>query len=56
MSADQVALIPQCQECQRVWLPSDLDRWHTYGIRSGFDDWVAFWRPEGAVREFGEWR
>jgi hypothetical protein len=30
MSAEQVALIPQCAECRELWLPQDDDRWEAY--------------------------
>jgi hypothetical protein len=36
VSAEQVALIPQCAECGEVWLPADEDRW--YGERE-FGEW-----------------
>jgi hypothetical protein len=26
MSAEQVALIPQCAECREIWLPADEER------------------------------
>ena len=53
MSAEQVALIPQCAECNQVWLPDDGDRFQAY-----FDthDELVFYCPECAGREFGEWR
>jgi hypothetical protein len=30
VSAEQVALISQCAECGKVWLPADGDRWDAY--------------------------
>ena len=30
MSAEGVALIPTCQECQAAWLPADDERWRAY--------------------------
>jgi hypothetical protein len=30
VSAEQVGLIPQCAECNRLWLPDDGDRWQAY--------------------------
>jgi hypothetical protein len=30
MSAEQVALIPQCEECGAFWLPGDQERWRAY--------------------------
>ena len=52
MSAEQVALIPQCAECGEVWLPADEDRWSYFDK----DDEIALYCPECAEREFGEWR
>jgi hypothetical protein len=30
VSAETVALIPQCAECGQVWLPADNERWSAY--------------------------
>jgi hypothetical protein len=30
VSAEQVALVPQCAECGELWLPIDDDRWRAY--------------------------
>lgn len=30
MSAESVALIPKCAECEAAWLPADEDRWKAY--------------------------
>ena len=30
MSAEQVALIPHCVECEERWLPVDSERWFAY--------------------------
>ena len=49
MSAEQVALIPQCAECREVWLPRDDERWRAY---LDTDDEVVFYCPECAEREF----
>ena len=51
VSAEQVALIPQCAECFRVWLPDDGDRWQAY---FDTDDELVFYCPECAEREFLE--
>jgi len=51
VSAEQVALIPQCAECDRVWLPDDGDRWQAY---FDADDELVFYCPECAEREFLE--
>lgn len=42
MSAEQVALIPQCAECGEVWLPADEDRWRAY---LDTDDELVFYCP-----------
>jgi hypothetical protein len=47
VSAEQVALIPQCAECGEVWLPADEERSSAYLDTDS---------PECAEREFGEWR
>lgn len=51
MSAEQVALIPQCAECGAVWLPADEDRWGAY---LDTDSELVFYCPECADREFGK--
>jgi hypothetical protein len=51
VSAEQVALIPQCAACKRVWLPDDGDRWQAH---FDTDDELAFYCPECAEREFLE--
>lgn len=53
MSAAQIAFIAQCEECRRVWLPGDAERWQAYWIDDGPDDRLAFWCPQCAEREFG---
>jgi RNase P subunit RPR2 len=49
--AEPVAVIPQCEECFRVWLPTDAKRWRCY-----FDDEdnLVFFCPECAEREFDD--
>jgi hypothetical protein len=54
VSADPVAVIPQCEECRRVWLGGDDERWRSYWIDDGPEDRLAFWCPECAEREFGD--
>jgi hypothetical protein len=49
MSAEQVALIPQCAECRKVWLPADEERWLAYLDTEGE---IVFFCPECAQREF----
>ena len=56
MSAESVALIPQCAECDACWLPANEDRWRAY---LGGDDLaelaeVVFYCPACAEREFGD--
>jgi hypothetical protein len=54
MSAEQVALIPQCAECGEVWLPADDDRWRAY---LDTDDDLVFYcptAPNGNSTDSGE--
>jgi hypothetical protein len=53
MSAEQVAFIPQGEECRKVWLPDDRERWEAYRIEDGPDDRLLFYCAECAEREFG---
>jgi hypothetical protein len=53
VSAEQVALIPQCAEWGERWLPRDGERWRAY---LDTDSELVFYCPECAEREFGEWR
>jgi hypothetical protein len=50
VSAEPVALIPQCQECDLIWLPDHEERWRCY---LGDEDNLVFFCPDGAEREFG---
>jgi hypothetical protein len=50
VSAEPVALIPQCEECHRVWLPADEDRWRAYLTI----DEIAFYCLDCADREFDD--
>jgi hypothetical protein len=43
VSAEQVALIPQCAECPKVWLRQDADRWRAY---LDPEDELVFYCPE----------
>jgi hypothetical protein len=49
VSAEPVALIPQCVECRRVWLPADADRWRCY---LDDEDNLVFYCPVRAAGEF----
>jgi hypothetical protein len=53
VSAEQVAAIPQCEECRRVWLPGDGSRWEAYWVDDGPDERLVFYGPECVEREFG---
>jgi hypothetical protein len=55
MSAEGVAVIPQCEECGKVWLPLvDRERWQPYWIDDGPEERLIFYCPECAEREFGD--
>jgi hypothetical protein len=47
---EQVALIPQCAECLKVWLPQDADRWRAH---LDTEDELVFYCPACAKKEFG---
>jgi hypothetical protein len=49
VTAEPVALIPQCAECRRVWPPPDEDRRRYY---LDTDDELVFYCPDCAAREF----
>jgi hypothetical protein len=49
VSAEPGAVVSQCQECRRVWLPADTDRWQCH---LDTDDELAFYCPDCAEREF----
>jgi hypothetical protein len=53
VSAAQVAIIPQCVDCDAVWLPTSEDRWQAY---LDTEDELVFYCVECAEREFGERR
>jgi hypothetical protein len=53
VSAESVALIPQCVECGKVWLPTDGQRWNAY-LTDGDPLELAFYCPVYAEREFGD--
>jgi predicted nucleic acid-binding Zn-ribbon protein len=56
MSAEQVALIPQCEECLAIWMPADEERWQAHCIDDGPEEKLVSYCPECGEREFGEWR
>lgn len=49
MSAERVAAILQCQECGRVWLPSEPDRWRCYLDE---EDNLCFYGPSARELKF----
>jgi hypothetical protein len=55
VSAEQVAVIPRCAECEAHWLPADEEHWRAY---LGCDEYldgpaeVVFYFPQCAEREF----
>jgi hypothetical protein len=53
VSAEPVALTPQCEECNKVWLPTDEERWQAHWIDDGPDEKLVFYCAECAEREFG---
>ena len=53
MSAEQVALLPQCAECGELWLAGDPEPWRCYVVDDGPDDKLVFYCPDCAEREFG---
>lgn len=52
MSAEQVALIPHCPECEASWLPADDERWRAY-LGGDEPPELALNSPDCAEREFG---
>jgi hypothetical protein len=57
MSAESVALIPRCTECEAIWLPANDDRWRAYlGCDEDLDEppEVGFYCPACAERELGK--
>jgi hypothetical protein len=52
VTTEETRLLPVCQECSRVWLPSDRDRWRAYWIDAGDEDELLFYCSDCAQREF----
>jgi hypothetical protein len=52
MSAESVALIPQCQECSAHWLSADEERWAAY-LTDDEPAEVVFYCPRCSAGEFG---
>lgn len=55
MSAERVALVPECAERNARWLPADEDRWQAY-LTDDEPPALAFFCPECAEREFADRR
>jgi hypothetical protein len=55
VSTEQVALTPQCAECNKLWLPADEECWRAYLGSDDLDEpaELVFYCPECAEREFG---
>jgi hypothetical protein len=51
MGAEGVAVIPQCAECGKVWLPADESRCEAY-LTDDEPPKLAFYCPHCAQREF----
>ena len=52
LSAEQVALSPQCAERGEVWLPADEERWQAHWIDDGPEEKLVFYCPACAEREW----
>jgi hypothetical protein len=51
VSAESVALIRSCAECEARWLPADVARWCAY-LTDDEPAEVVFYCPDCAEREF----
>jgi hypothetical protein len=55
MSAQSVAALPRCEECERLWLTtSNVERRHAYWIDDGPEEKLVFYCRVCAKHEFGE--
>jgi hypothetical protein len=54
MSAEQVTVISQCEECWEVWLLGDAERGKAYWIDDGPDERLLLYCSVCARREFGD--
>jgi hypothetical protein len=52
VSAESVALIPRCAECDVGWLPADEECWRAY-LTEDEPAELAFYCPECADEQFG---
>jgi hypothetical protein len=53
VSAERVAPIHRCAECEAYWLPADEDRWSAY-LTDDEPPELAFFCPKCAEREFSD--
>jgi hypothetical protein len=53
VEAEQLAMIPECVECEEPWLPADESRCQAYHTDDEPPE-LAFFCPKCADREFGE--
>jgi hypothetical protein len=53
VSAELVALIPRCAECEAHWLPAEDERWRAY-LTDDEPPELAFYCRDCAEREFGD--
>jgi hypothetical protein len=53
VSAEQIALIAHCAECDARWLPADEERWAAYRTDDKPPE-VVFYCPRCSTREFGD--
>jgi hypothetical protein len=53
VSAERVAMIPQCMECRVLWLPADEKRWEAH-LTDDEPPELVFYCPSCAEREFDD--
>jgi hypothetical protein len=52
MNSQDVAVVPEYEECGERWLPADPKPWRAEFIDDGPDDVLRFWCPDCWEREF----
>ncbi|SRR6266576_1453735 len=45
---------PPCEECRKLWLPGDDERWQAYWVDDGPEELLLFYCPDCAEREFSQ--
>jgi hypothetical protein len=53
VKAESLALIAECVECGRPWLPAERERWFA-NLTDDEPPEIAFFCSECAAREFGD--